>query len=146
MSPGIRRTRLLFTPLLVALSALAGCQNDPVEPDEEPEIEIARLTIGAQTVNLIGGSGASVTIPMGSTVVSAVFLDADGATLSLPTDEFELRMESQNTARVTFARTGPFSGTLTGISAGAAVVKVAAYHLVEQHEDFGPSDLNVTVQ
>jgi hypothetical protein len=138
-------------PLLVAALAVpfaASCDEDPVAPDDHAE-EVAevRLTVGSQTVTITeGGAQGSLTIPVGVSSVSAVFLADDGDTVTLDPEEFELRLESQNAAVVIFTRTGPLAGKLTGVAPGSAVVEFSIFHLEEGHPDFGEFDLNVTVQ
>lgn len=133
--------------ILVAASAVAACGNDPAEPDDDPADRLAtiRLTIGNQTVNLTEGAIVAVTLPLGETTVTATFLDDQGANLVIPSDEFELRFEPDNTALVTFGATGAFAGRLTGVAAGATNVAVLLWHLEEDHDDF-QARLVVTVQ
>jgi hypothetical protein len=146
------RFRFPFTtPLLVAALALpfiAACDEDPVEPDEHAE-ELAevRLTVGSQTLTINeGGAQGDLTIPNGPSSVTATFLAGDGDAVTLDGEEFEIRLNTQNAAIVTFTRTGPFAGTLTGVADGSAVVAVSVFHKEEGHDDFGPFNVNVTVQ
>jgi hypothetical protein len=137
-----------FVTIFAAFTFMSACDDDPIEP-EDPADEIAtiRLTIGAQTVDMTDSNSPSVTIPRQANAVAVTFLDAAGVTL--PNNlfgDFEIRLESENAARVTFTRTGAFTGTLTGLSAGAAVVQVSLFHIEEGHNDFGPRPLAVTVQ
>jgi hypothetical protein len=145
----VRRSRLsvyFALPLVVALSALTACDDDPVEP-EEPEIGTVRLVIGTQTLNVTGsGTAPAVTISGASTLVTATFLDEDGAPLTLNSSEFEIRLVPATSGRVTFTRTGPFTGTLTRVAAGTTLVAVSVFHLGEGHDDFGPHNINLTVQ
>lgn len=142
------RRGFAFVTLFAAITFISACDDDPVEP-EDPADEIAtiRLAIGAQTVDMTDSNSPSVTIPRQANAVAVTFLDAAGSTLpnSLFSD-FEIRLVSENAARLTFTRTGAFTGTLTGLSAGAAVIQVSLFHLEEGHEDFGPRPLAVTVQ
>ena len=140
-----RTFSVVLAPLALALAVIA-CDDDPTGPEDPAEnLAVVRLSIGGQVVNITEGAGGSVTIPLGATAVSATFLDADGATLDLGTD-FELRLNSLNTARVTFTRLSAFAGTLNGLTAGNTVVEVVLWHVEEDHGDFGPQNLTVTVQ
>jgi hypothetical protein len=146
--PRVRRTRLsgyFVLPLIVALSALAACEDDPVEP-EEPEIGTMRLLVGSQTLTFTEGGGpTTLSISGASTPISATFLDADGAALTLDAVEFELRIIPANTNVLTFTRTSAFSGTLNRVAAGTTLVEVGAYHNIEGHYDFGEFDISITV-
>jgi hypothetical protein len=144
------RTRFA-TSLFVAAVAIpfaASCDEDPVEPEDPADAIVAiRLTAGTQNVTITEGSAqGSFTLPIGATNVTATFLDEDDAAVTLDSDEFEIQLEPSNTALVTFARTGAFAGTLTGVAAGNATVQVQLFHKIEGHPDFGPRDVNVTVQ
>jgi hypothetical protein len=141
----IRARRL--APLLLALAFVTACDNDPVEPgDPADDIATIRLTAGTATVNITeGGAQGGLTIPLGATSVTATFLDVAGDSVTIG-GEFEIRLTSSNSALVTFARTGQFAGTLTGVAAGSAIVAVELFHTGEGHSDFGPHNLTVTVQ
>jgi hypothetical protein len=146
MFSNLRARRFPLALLVLVLGSIAACDDDPTEPEDPAEdLAVIRLSIGGQQVNITEGAGGSVTIPLGATAVSATFLDAAGLTLDLGS-AFELRLNSTNTARVTFTRSGPFAGSLNGLTAGNAVVEVVLWHIEEQHEDFGPQNLTVTVQ
>jgi hypothetical protein len=147
--PRAGRSRLaayVVLPLVAALSALTGCGSDPVEP-EEPEIGSIRLTVGSQTLVITeGGPQGTLTISGASSSVSVAFFDDVGDSMTLDADEFELRLTPANTGVLTFTRTGAFTGTLNRVSAGSTTMTVSAYHKVEQHDDFGPHTVSVTVQ
>lgn len=128
---------------LLAATTLAACGGDsPTDPhdDHAEEVDAVRLTVGTQVVEVdIGGTvtGGPILIPVGTSVaVTAAFLDHDGHVLELHDDEFELRLVPANAGVVTFARTGPFAGTLTGVAAGQTTLAVLVWHLEENHEDF----------
>jgi hypothetical protein len=144
------RRRFALVTAIVALGFGSACSDDPVEPpDPADEIATVRVTIGTQTVNFTEGgpNPGSITVPVGTNNVTVTFLRANNSTVTLDGNEFEIQLNSQNTARVTFERTAPFAGNLRGVAAGsAAVVVVQLYHKQEMHADFGPHNLNVTVQ
>jgi hypothetical protein len=142
---------LAFVPTIAALSLLAACGDDPVEPgDPAEEIATIRITIGANTANLnVDGtaiSGIPIVIPAGTHPVTATFLDDAGASLNAELGEFEMRLTPANTAVLTFARTGAFAGTVTRVAAGSTNLSFVLWHLAENHEDIGPWPVNVTVQ
>jgi hypothetical protein len=148
-----RWTRALaFFPLFAAVSMLAACGDDPVEPEDPAEaIESMQLTIGANTVTL-NTSGAVVSgttpivIPAGTHAVSATFLDGSGASINSELGEFEMRLTPASTALLTFARTGAFTGTVTRVAAGSTTLDFVLWHIAEGHEDLGPFPVAVTVQ
>jgi len=129
----------------VALLALGAC-SDPEEEEEEPDVATMRVTIGATVVDFSGGctpSVAGVTIPTTGAQVSAAFLRADQTPdPAVTAAEFELAV----TPASRFTRTSAFAGALSGGAAGQAQVTFALLHVEEQHEDFGPCSLTVTVQ
>lgn len=131
-----------LAPLLLATALPAGCNDEA--PPPEPMVETVELTVGTQVVE-VPSTGASITIS-GNTSVSARFLKADGTVETLVTaDEFELRLESADTGVVTFTRSGPFAGTLNKVAAGQTTIEVILFHTIEQHEDFGPHPVTITV-
>src|SRR5688572_20413473 len=137
------------TAALLLVLVFGGCSDDPVEPDPADAIVAMRLTIGAQTITINQAgtvTGGPVTVNAATTAVSAVFLDMGGQTITLPTAEFEFRAVPDNSARLTFVRTGAFSGTLTRNATGAASLSVSLFHLGSGHDDFGPFSVPVTVQ
>lgn len=137
--------RMLAAGTLLVLTMALGCSSEPTE--QEPEVETMRLVIGSTTVNFTGGtctpSASSVTIPAAGTTVTASFLKADGTPETIVTsDEFELQV----TPTTRFTRSGAFTGTISGGAVGSASLGFALFHKIEQHEDFGPCNLTVTVQ
>ena len=134
-----------FLGMVLMAGAIAACDDDPVGP-EEPEIDAVRLTLGAQTVTITSlNTTGTVTIPVGTTAISAVFLDADGDVLHLGS-EFELRVTPAASGAVTFTRTGAFAGSLQATAAGTTTMQIQAFHLEENHPDFGPFTVTVIVQ
>jgi hypothetical protein len=144
-----RRSRFsayFVLPLVVALSAVAGCDDDPVEP-EEPEIGTMRITVGSQTLTFTEAGGpTTLTISGASTAIAATFLDPDGVPLTLDAADFELRVSPANAGVLTFTRTTAFSGTLNRVAIGTTTVELAAFHKGEGHDDFGEFVVTVTVQ
>lgn len=128
----------------VVLGSIGACSEEGGET--EPAIATMRITIGATEVSFTGGctpSVAGVTIPMAGAAVSAAFLRADGSPDPLVTgDVFELLVTPEDR----FTRTDAFTGTLSGGAPGQATINFALLHIEEQHEDYGPCPLVVTVQ
>lgn len=129
-----RSTRMLVG--LMALSAAVAC-NDTTAPEEEhaEEVEAIRLRIvqgeTASTVTYRFGDAAPVLpLPVGTSTITATFLDADDAEITdLEPEEHELELEEIEPATAfTFARTSSFAGTITAPAAGTARVNVCLTH------------------
>jgi len=146
-SPGLF---VRFAVLVLAMGAVTAC-SDTVEPEEEPEVATMRLIFGNQTVNVNAATGAvtggPVVIPVGNTTVRAEFFLSNGQPEPLVTASlFRLDVSPANTALVTFARTGAFSGTLSGLVSGqSTAVTFELFHLEENHGEFD-WPVTVTVQ
>jgi hypothetical protein len=155
--PLLRRAlsrRAMLAALSLSLVATAtACDDDPAGPDEpEPAVVSMLLTFGnGQTATVTGAAGStpSVRIPVGATTVTARFLRANGTddpVAVAPTFRLEVVPPAGN---ITFARssTNAFSGTLTAATATNTAIPVTfgLFHVEEQHTDFGPFTVNVTV-
>lgn len=146
-----RRARVTAVLSLMALTAAACGDDDPVEPGDEADTATIRLQIGTQTVNIATSNGAvtggPVTIPASTaTPISATFLRSDGSPdPAVQVATFRLDV-TPSTSNITFARTGAFEGTLTGTAAGAGTVQIALFHTVEGHKEYGDFPLAITVQ
>ena len=139
------RSARRFAVLAASLLALGACTTDDAH---EVAVDFMRITVGAQqvTVNSTGAvTGGPISIAAGAaTNVSVEFLDASlGDALAEHADEFQASVTPS--AGITFTRTGPFAGTLTGSGAGAVNVQFALLHVAENHEDFGPFPVSITV-
>ena len=77
---------------------------------------------------------------------TATFLDKNGNPVAGLEEESQLTVTPVNTTLLTFTRTGVFAGTLTRLAAGTTALEVALFHIQEQHENFGPHNISVTVQ
>jgi hypothetical protein len=146
-----RKNRLLMlTPLCAALLLATACDDDEDEELDDPAESITemRLIVGNQAIaiNRAGTATPSTPIIMQTSVpISATFVNSAGNTVALPA-EFELRVTSDNTARVTFTRVAAFQGTLNRIAAGTTTLKVGLYHTGEGHFDFGEFTIPINVQ
>lgn len=141
-----RRPRRLAALAVAALSlSAAACKEDA---PGHPEVDFMRITIAGQpavTVNSTGTPSGTLSIVQGmSTAFTVEFLDANQQdALGDEADEFQVNVAPG--AGITFARTGPFSGTLTGGAAGTVAVSFAMFHLEDGEEEFGPFSVDVTV-
>ena len=134
---------------LMLLPAMAACSDDngPIDnADPGDAVAMIRLTIGQATVDVTaGGASRGVDVPRGATTFDAAFLNANGNPVTFPASSstFAIEVISSNTGRLTFTRTGPFSGTLNGIQTGAATITVSLVH--GSHTDFQPRTVNINV-
>jgi hypothetical protein len=148
MLSSLRRRSLRAAFLFAIVPAIAACDDDPIEPEEDLPAEM-RLTVGSQTVTVTDAgtvTGGPIALGVGAATLTAVFLDADGQVMNIPSDELELRVVPANSGIVTFIRSSAFAGTLTGITVGSTSISVSLYHFEEEHNDFGEFPVPVTVQ
>jgi hypothetical protein len=131
------------------VSSIAACDGDSTGTEDEPNVASVRVTVGAQTVTISnnGTQTGTLTVPQGNSAVTVAWLRPNGTVESLVTsDEFNVRMTAAaGTSGVTFTSSGAFGGTLNATSAGQKVLRLSLFHLEEQHEDFGPLNLTLTV-
>jgi hypothetical protein len=150
MYHAIRRRRFIAITLLAAVPTLTACSKDD-DHDDEPEVAFIELTIGATTIRVDEGgnvTGGPVSIARDTDVaVTARFLRANGQPDPLVTaDEFRLTGEPVNPGGITFTSTAAFTGTLRGLQAGIHGVRFGLLHVAENHTDFGPLTVSITVQ
>lgn len=138
-----------FVVALALVGLVGACKDSTGLDEDEPEVESIRLTFSNGSVVTISSTGAvtgtaSITAG-GSRTVTAEFLNAAGQPDDHVTaDEFRLAVTPG--AGVTFTRTAPFAGTLTaGATTGTVPVQFGLLHIEENHVDFGPFTVNVSV-
>lgn len=148
-APHRRNTARALLTLTLGL-VVASCGDDPVAEEGEPEVATMRLTVGSQTINVADDgtvTGGPITIPVGSTAISAQFLLASGQPEPLvKPDVFQLTVSSDNAGVASFTRGGAFNGSLVGGAKGTTILRFALFHIEEGHEDFGPFPVTVVVQ
>ncbi len=142
-------TRRRFVTATAALLALSlGACKDSTSPEEEPEVVTMRITPAggaAVTVSSTGVVTGTLTVPAAGTRAFTVeFLNAAGAPDPLVVGS-TFQVSVTPAAGITFARTGPFAGTLTAGAAGTVAVQFGLLHIEENHNDFGPFTVNVSV-
>jgi hypothetical protein len=147
-----RKNRWLkLAPLCAALLLATACDDDEDDDDlDDPSASITemRLIVGNQAISFNKGGTPTPNTPIimqTSVPISATFVNSAGNTVALPAD-FELRVTSDNTARVTFSRVSAFAGNLTRVAAGTTTLKVGLYHTGEGHFDFGEFTIPINVQ
>ena len=142
-----RSSRFLVALALVGFAG--ACKDSTGLDDHEPEVESIRLTFSNGAVVTITSTGAvtgtaSITAG-GARGVTAEFLNAAGQPDDHVTGE-EFQLAVTPGTGVTFARTAPFAGTLTaGGTTGTVPVQFGLLHIEENHVDFGPFTVNVSV-
>lgn len=144
----LSRSARRIAALVVASFALSAAACKDKDDPGHAEVDFMRITIAGQTpvvVNSVGVATGSLTISQGvATALTVEFLDANMQdALGDEADEFQVNVNPG--AGITFTRTGPFTGTLTGSAAGTVAVSFAMFHLVDQEEEFGPFNVNVVV-
>jgi len=138
-----RRQRTLVAAL-VALS-LTACKDD-ASGSNEPDVDLMRLTIAGQVITVSDNGTVTpsgpIVLPVGTSSVSAQFLDATGVPAPQVTPvEFQLNVLPAAGAPVSFSRstTNALAGTITASGAAEGVaIRFSLYHIPEQHDDFGP--------
>lgn len=140
------RSARRFALLAASAMALAACSE---EEAHEVEVDFMRITAGAQTVT-VNSTGAVTGGPIALNTgvarsISVAFLAADMTSDALAEHADEFQVSVTVPAGVTFTRTGPFAGTLTASAAGSYNVGFALLHIEENHEDFGPFNVAVSV-
>ncbi len=141
--------RRRFAAFAVAALVLgAGACKDSTSPEEEPEVVTMRITPAggsAVTVNSTGVVTGTLSVPAaGSRAFTVEFLNAAGQPDPV-VDGTTFQVSVAPAAGMTFTRTGPFAGTLTAGAAGTVAVQFGLLHIEENHNDFGPFTVNVTV-
>jgi hypothetical protein len=145
----IRSSRRAATLVLAAFALSASACSDD-EDHAEPEVESMRITVAGQspiTVSSTGVQSGTLNLVQGAaTTITVEFLDAANANaITEHADEFQVQVTPAAGSGLTFARTGAFAGTLTGTTAGTRAVALALLHIEENHEDFGPFNVNFNV-
>ncbi len=141
------RFRQLFAASTLVLG-LAACKDNTGPEEAEPEVVSMRITLASgatATVNASGTVTGTLTIPAGTaTGFTIEFLNAAGAPDPLVTAA-EFRASVTPATGITFTRTGNFAGTLRGDAAGTVSVRFGLLHIEENHDDFGPFPVSVSV-
>jgi hypothetical protein len=150
--------------IAIALLTVAGCK-DVSDPEPEPEIETLQLTVSTpnpQTITVATNPGCAVTngpimIPINTAVaISASFRNAANQPDPIANNLLIFRLSGSDNphgaepaptpSTIEWTRTGPFSGILNGsVATTAGSVQFSAFHLEEEHEDWGPCTIPITV-
>lgn len=137
--------------LIPTVLVLGACDDDVIEPDNEPTFSTVVFTVGTQTVTMAEATGAvtggPITLQAGQNAnMTATFRLANGSADPVVTaSDFRLDVASDNSAIVSFTRTGPFAGTLVAGQKGTTNLRIELFHIGEGHEEFGPFPLTVVV-
>lgn len=150
--------RVFAIAVLIAGTGLAACEDDPIDPHEHEEGDIAGFRIqevGSGTVLLTydGPTGAdTLFLPHGQTIeVEVVWLDDHGDELALDTHEHSWELAENHSAIASFVQSQdePWRGTFTtaALLPGATVYggyTVTLFH--GEEAEFGTSQLVAAVQ
>lgn len=141
-------TRRAAVAALLALAVLPGACKDTTSPEEEPDVVAMRITVTGRapvTVSATGVVTGTLTITAGAASAFTVeFLNAAGQPDPL-VDASTFQVSVAPAAGIAFARTGAFAGTLTAGSGGTVNVQFGLLHVAENHNDFGPFTVPVTI-
>lgn len=141
------RLRQLIAVATLALG-LGACKDSTGLDEHGEEVHAMKITLAngtSVTVSETGTVTGTLTIPTGvASTFTVTFLDDAGAVVTdLPAKEYQASVSPN--AGITFARTGAFTGTLQGATAGTVTVRFGLFHIEESHDDFGPFPVSVTV-
>lgn len=137
-----------FVAVSTLVAGLGACKNNTGPDEVEPEVATMRITLAngaTASVNASGTVTGTLTLTAGSaTAFTVEFLTASGAPDPVVTPAVFQASVTPN-AGITFARTGNFTGTLRGDATGTVTVRFGLLHTKENHNDFGPFPVPVTV-
>lgn len=132
--------------LLLTLAALAGCRNNPTNAPDEFDIAFAELRVGTQAarVNDQGFVEGQITLPIGDTIGSIVFVELGGGEIDVLNDnERNVIVTSGNPGIATWTRLNKVTGMITMLAAGSTILTITLSH--EGHNDFGPQSIPIIV-
>jgi hypothetical protein len=149
------RRGLTFAAVLTLAGAVA-CGDDGTSTEPEPEIAVARITVGTSTVEINNSSGVQTPASLPLTLnqanqMSVRFLGENGQDEPVVADErdvLELRIPNLPTGW-TFTRTGgsgaTFTATITPTQAGSRTLVLQLFSTEHGHEEFDRG-LTINVQ
>lgn len=144
----------------LAIGAIAGCSTGTDNTTFEPDVGRMVITVitssgtagtdYSATDAANGFSGATASVGVGLFTVQSSFYKPDGARISgLPPADFELRVSTSAVTQtlppgISFERTGPLSGTITGMEEGQELsFYFSLYHVTMGHNEIGPYALKI---
>jgi hypothetical protein len=155
IAPFMHFRRATTAALVIAsLSLVAACgDDDPTDPEPEPQVQTMTLTAGASSITIdktTGAASGQLTVPAGTTTITASFKKADGSVESLVTGaEFDVRIRPATGTPFTWTPNTSLGGSLvtSGVTSGQTIASsVDLYHREEAHEDFGPYNFTIRIQ
>lgn len=138
------RTRILVP--LAAAAAITGCGDEPAGPRGEVAIARVELRVGTQVAHVTssGASEGQITLPIGDTIGSIVFIDSAGRELDLQDDDERTTLIVPVSAEiVTWRRLNKENGIISARQQGATMLKITLVH--DDHDDFGPQPIPIAV-
>ena len=156
MLSSLRPARRLarFAAVVAAVSMIAACDDDdPTGVEQEPEVQTMTLTAGASSITIdktTGAASGQLTVPSGTTTITATLRRADGSTETLVTGaEFDVRITPATGTPFAWTPNTSLGGSLvtSGVTSGQTIAStVDLYHRAEQHADFGPYPFTIRIQ
>jgi hypothetical protein len=136
--------------IAIALLAVLGGCGDVTPVLDEPDVATMEVMLDHQLAVTASADGG-VTGPGMRLVrnvpaeLEVVFRDADGRVVANAPD-FQLMVTPASIATLSFTRSGPLRGTLSGQVFGSTSVEFRLRHVSQDHDDFPPKTLGVVVQ
>ena len=123
--------RLLVAATLATAAVITACDSS-TDPDDEPEVEALRLTIGTNQINFPSGTASqSLTVNAGANIAVAIaFLDSNDAVItSIAGDEdHDVQVTTTNTAVASYTRISKLAGTIVAGTPGTATLTFGLTH------------------
>ena len=134
------------TIAIVAAAVLAACGDDPADTPDEFVIAFVELRVGTQVARVTsdGENEGMITLPIGDTIGSVVFVNSAGEELDFQEDaDRNVIASSGNESIVTWTRLNKENGIIDAIAEGSTVLTFTLSH--GDHTDFGPRSIPITV-
>ena len=132
--------------LLLCTWVLVNCSDDPTGNPDEFDIGVVELRVGTQVarVSVDGEVEGRITLPIGDTIGSVVFLDRAGEGLNFQDDsERNVVVSSGDEAIVSWNRLNKETGFIVARMEGSTFLSITLSH--DDHNEFGPRAIPIEV-